>query len=115
MHDWGLREHGRVGSIMDCAYSKILGLRERHRMSRPSTLWALILGAISFAARGQAPSQGHYMFAWAGDVAQEGNDFLAVIDADPASMSYGHLMATAVTDQQTGQVHHPAYTMPARG
>ena len=55
------------------------------------------------------------MFAWAGDVAQQGNDFLAVIDADPASTSYGHLMATAVTDQQTGQVHHTEYTMPAGG
>ena len=84
-------------------------------MSRPSTLWALILGAINFAAQGQAPSPGHYMFAWAGDVAQEGNDFLAVIDADPGSTSYGHLMATAVTDQQTGQVHHTEYTMPASG
>ena len=55
------------------------------------------------------------MFAWAGDVAQQGNDFLAVIDADPGSASYGHLVATAVTDLQTGQVHHTEYTMPASG
>jgi hypothetical protein len=84
-------------------------------MSRPSTQWALILCAIGFPALGQAPSPGHYMFAWAGDAAQQGNDFLAVIDADPGSRSYGHLMATAVTDQQTGQVHHTEYTMPASG
>jgi hypothetical protein len=74
-----------------------------------------MLCALSLSAHGQAPSAGHYMFAWAGDVAQEGNDFLAVIDADPASTTYGHLMATAVTDQQTGQVHHTEYTMPAGG
>ncbi len=55
------------------------------------------------------------MFAWAGDVAQEGNDFLAVIDADPASAEYGRLVATVVTPQQTGQVHHTEYTMPASG
>jgi hypothetical protein len=55
------------------------------------------------------------MFAWAGDVAQEGNDFLAVIDADPKSASYGQLVATAVTNQQTGQVHHTEYSMPASG
>ena len=55
------------------------------------------------------------MFAWAGDVAQQGNDFLAVIDADPGSPSYGHLLTTAVTDQQTGQVHHTEYTMPEGG
>ena len=30
-----------------------------------------------------------YLFAWAGDEARKGNDFLAVIDADPASASYG--------------------------
>jgi hypothetical protein len=71
--------------------------------------------AASFAAAGQVSSPGHYMFAWAGDVAQQGNDFLAVIDADPRSASYGKLVATAVTDQQTGQVHHTEYTMPEGG
>ena len=84
-------------------------------MSRPSIHWALILCAIGLPALGQPPAPGHYLFAWAGDVAQQGNDFLAVIDADPRSLSYGHLLATAVTDQQTGQVHHTEYTMPAGG
>ena len=90
-------------------------------MSRPSIHWALILCAIGLPALGQppapgpAPTPGHFLFAWAGDVAQQGNDFLAVIDADPRSVSYGHLLTTAVTDQQTGQVHHTEYTMPAGG
>ena len=57
----------------------------------------------------------HYMFAWTGDAAKKGNDFLAVIDADPSSPSYGHLMTTLVTDQQTKRVHHTEYTMPASG
>jgi hypothetical protein len=73
------------------------------------------LCAAGFAMQATAASTGHYLFAWAGDVAQQGNDFLAVIDADPASASYGKLAATAVTDQQTGQVHHTEYTMPAGG
>ena len=55
------------------------------------------------------------MFAWTGDVATKGNDFLAVIDADPASPAYGHLVTTAVTDQQTMYAHHTEYTMPASG
>jgi len=84
-------------------------------MSRPLTHWALIFCAICFPAQGQAPSPGHYLFAWAGDVEQKGNDFLAVIDADPGSTTYGHLITTTVTDQQTGQVHHTEYTMPASG
>jgi len=58
---------------------------------------------------------GHYLLVWAGDRAKKGNDFLAVIDADPASASYGHLLTTLATDQQTMQVHHTEYTMPASG
>ncbi len=45
----------------------------------------------------------------------KGNDFLAVIDADPSSASYGHLVTTLATDQQTMRVHHTEYTMPASG
>ncbi len=62
-----------------------------------------------------ADAAGHYMFVWTGDQAGEGMDFLAVIDADPASATYGKLMTTLVTDQQTMQVHHTEYTMPASG
>jgi len=57
----------------------------------------------------------HYMFAWAGDAAKKGNDFLAVIDADPSSPSYGRLITTVVTDQETKFVHHTEYVMPASG
>jgi len=64
----------------------------------------------------QKPAEsGHYLFAWTGDVANKGNDFLAVIDADPSSSSYGHLVTTIVTDQQTKLIHHTEYTMPASG
>ena len=75
-------------------------------------LWALGLTAHA-ADRPAAP--GHYLFAWAGDVSHKANDFLAVIDADPGSTSYGHLIATAVTDQVSMQVHHTEYVMPAGG
>jgi hypothetical protein len=62
-----------------------------------------------------ASTPGHYLFAWTGDADKKGNDFLAVIDADPASPNYGHLITTLATDQQTGYVHHTEYTMPASG
>jgi hypothetical protein len=42
-------------------------------------------------------------------------DFLAVIDADPASPTYGKLITTLVTDQPTMRVHHTEYVMPASG
>ena len=63
----------------------------------------------------QKTAPGHYLFTWTGDVAKKGNDFLAVIDADPASPSYGHLVTTVATDQQTMYAHHTEYTMPASG
>jgi hypothetical protein len=87
-------------------------------MRRVSLAVALVCCATVLAAQSQsAPvkSSGHYLFAWTGDVANKGNDFLAVIDADPASPSYGHLVTTLATDQQTMLVHHTEYVMPASG
>jgi len=62
-----------------------------------------------------AHSQGHYLFAWTGDQEGKGNDFLAVIDADPESATYGKLVTTLGTDQQTVRIHHTEYVMPASG
>lgn len=76
---------------------------------------ALILCAIVLPIQSyeqQIKPTGHYLFAWAGDIEHKGNDFLAVIDADPASESYGRLMTTVVTDQPTVRVHHTEYVMP---
>ena len=81
-------------------------------------IFALILFAIVFPTESheqQIKSPGHYLFAWAGDIEHKGNDFLAVIDADPASESYGRLMTTVVTDQRSMRVHHTEYVMPASG
>lgn len=71
------------------------------------------LGLLAQSQEQKAP--GHYLFAWTGDAANKGNDFLAVIDADPASPSYGHLVTTVATDQPTMYAHHTEYTMPASG
>ncbi|HSE12001.1 MAG TPA: hypothetical protein VLB69_05130 [Rudaea sp.] len=60
-------------------------------------------------------ASGHYLLVWAGDRARKDNDFLAVIDADPASKTYGRLVTTLVTDQRTDRVHHTEYTMPESG
>jgi len=82
-------------------------------------LLALALTLFVTAAWGQATSAanapGHYLFVWTGDTEGKSNDFLAVIDADPASSSYGRLLTTVPTEQQTKLVHHTEYTMPASG
>jgi len=73
----------------------------------------LVACAISSPLKSQEPqtrAPDHYLFAWTGDAARQGNDFLAVIDADPASSSYGQLMTTLPTDQQTSAtepIPHP--------
>ncbi len=73
---------------------------------------AALVILCSFAA---AQQPGHYLFAWTGDVDHKGNDFLAVIDADPHSPSYGALVTTVATDQPTMQIHHTEYVMPESG
>ena len=72
-------------------------------------------GSNPSKAEATAAANGHYMYAWVGDAARKGNDFLAVIDADPSSSSYGRLVTTVATDQQTMLAHHTEYSMPASG
>ncbi len=80
--------------------------------------FALVFCVVNVPVQSQdqkSIAPGHYLFAWTGDAALKGNDFLAVIDADPSSPSYGHLVTTVATDQQTMYAHHTEYTMPASG
>jgi hypothetical protein len=70
---------------------------------------------ISAPLAGQAAPPGHYLFAWAGDRSGKGQDFIAVIDADPASADYGRLVASAASGIRTQQVHHTEYWMPESG
>jgi hypothetical protein len=87
-------------------------------MRRSWLVFALVFSVIDLSLQAQEQERrapGHYMFAWTGAVSPTGNDFLAVIDADPSSASYGKLITTVVTDQPTMQVHHTEYVMPASG
>jgi hypothetical protein len=85
-------------------------------MPRFSMIVAVLFCGLSLVAQeAKSPASGHYLFAWTGDLDKMGNDFLAVIDADPSSSSYGSLVTTLATDQQTVRIHHTEYTMPASG
>ena len=85
------------------------------RLSIVLVLLCCCVSVPSLAEEPKATAAGHYLFVWAGDYALQGNDFLAVIDADAASAAYGRLVTTLATDQQTVRVHHTEYTMPASG
>ena len=78
---------------------------------------SVVLGAavLLLATPAQASAEAHYLFVWSGDEAKEGNDFLAVIDADPASAQYGKLLAGVGTDIKSVRIHHTEYEMPASG
>ena len=83
-------------------------------------LAALLLGTSAALARpavskAAAGADGHYLFVWAGDQDKQGNDFLAVINADPGSPEYGRLVTSVGTDQKSVRIHHTEYEMPASG
>lgn len=76
---------------------------------------AVIVSALPRDRAAANTADGHYLFAWTGDADKKGVDFLTVVDADPASPTYGRLVTTLVTDQVTLRVHHTEYVMPASG
>ena len=81
-------------------------------------LFIAILATCSLVPRAEArpPSKfDQYLFVWTGDQAKQGNDFLIVIDADPASPNYGKLVTSIATDQKSVRTHHTEYEMPASG
>jgi hypothetical protein len=80
-------------------------------------IWGLFTGMAAPASAASDPSSraGHYLFAWTGDAAGKDQDFIAVIDADPASVGYGHVVASAASGISSRQVHHTEYWMPDSG
>ncbi len=60
-------------------------------------------------------SPGAYLFAWSGDDEGKASDFLAVVDADPASPRYGEVVASFAVPGPTGTPHHTEMEMPESG
>ena len=56
-----------------------------------------------------------YLLAWTGDGARKVSDFLAVIDADPGSTTYGHVVASVPAGAVGTMPHHTEYVFPANG
>ena len=69
----------------------------------------------AIGASGAQPSP--YLFVWAGDQDEGEGDtnFLAVVDVDPASPSYGHVVATEPIGVVGGMPHHSELAMPPAG
>ena len=73
---------------------------------------ALAVTLLLASAAPAAAATGHYAFAWSGDPDGKGEDFIAVIDADPASPTYGALVTSAASGIRSKQNHHTEYWMP---
>ena len=83
-------------------------------LGRLATLFVVIAAALTTPSSAEQRS-GHYLFVLSGDQKSAGKDFLAVIDADPASATYGRLVTSVATDQVSVRPHHTEYEMPASG
>jgi hypothetical protein len=55
------------------------------------------------------------LFAWLKDDDGEDPAFLAVIDSDPASDTYGELLTTATTGMALSDAHHTPHSLPSSG
>src|SRR5260370_34761686 len=62
----------------------------------------LLTFSISTLPAGKHP----YLFVWAGDDDKKTSDFLAVLAADPASATYGDVVATQPTGMAGAVPHH---------
>jgi hypothetical protein len=80
-----------------------------------AALAAVMLVGFASASHSAPVTHGHYLFAWTGDPSGTSDDFIAVIDGDPASAAYGHLITSASSGIKTQQVHHTEYWMPESG
>ena len=60
-------------------------------------------------------SGSHYLFVWAGDADKLESDFLAVVDVDRGSPTYGEVIATLPVGAAGTMAHHTEYDMPAGG
>ncbi|MGH7571438.1 MAG: hypothetical protein ACREMK_06295 [Gemmatimonadota bacterium] len=57
-------------------------------------------------------SPARHLYVWAGDVDQADSDFLAVLDADPASPEYGRVLTTLPVGRSGTWPHHTEHRMP---
>jgi hypothetical protein len=67
------------------------------------------------SCRQTATASDQYLFLWAGDADAKASDFVAVIDASPASAHYGNVVASIPTGVVGSHPHHTEQEMPANG
>ena len=86
-------------------------------LQRRNALLSLILACAMApaVAQDQPGTPGSLLFAWFKDNDGEHPAFLAVIDSDPDSPSYGQLLTTTPTDVALTDAHHTPHHLPVNG
>jgi len=82
----------------------------RRLLAAPALAALLLLASAACLS-----AQSSFLFAWSGDGDRKVSDFMAVIDADPMSKSYGHLVSTLPVNAVGTMPHHTEYEFPASG
>ena len=75
----------------------------------------LLAGLLTAAACRQPNPRSDYLFVWAGDSAEKSSDFLAVLDANPASSRYGAVIASRPTGTAGAHPHHTEAELSTSG
>jgi hypothetical protein len=81
-------------------------------------LVVLCVASAAFAADNKSAAKmpgAEYLFVWAGDAARKASDFLAVVDANPSSSTYGRIVATVDSGETATMPHHTEYEFPSGG
>lgn len=77
--------------------------------------WISVLGCSHTAGSAATEAPARYLYVWAGDQSGAGPDFLAVVDVDSGSLTYGAVIATEPVGVGGGMPHHLEYELPASG
>ncbi len=70
-----------------------------------------VCGLLLFHAINALAEDSPYLFVWTADADRQDSDFLAVLDADPLSPSYGDILTT-ITVGYPSFAHHSEHRMP---
>lgn len=78
----------------------------------PSVLGLVACGPVPDVDVPEEVGLSPYLYVWAGAEDEGESDFLAVIDSDPASATYGQILSSVPVGLQ-GNAHHSEHSMPS--
>ena len=73
------------------------------------------LATLAACGNPASDSGGQFLYIWMGDIDHDDPDFLAVVDANRESVTYGEVVTTRTVDLYESLPHHTEYEMPPSG